>query len=65
MNRNAQGTWLQGQEPEAPVETDPDQASATIKLPEVTPTWNDSTVYIQRIHEALVAKGWGWGRGPI
>ena len=52
--------WLQGELSE----TDAEQETVTIKLPEGTPNWNDSTVYLQRIHDALVAKGWGT-HGPI
>ena len=64
--------WLEGKlesrRPETPAHpADPDGAdeanAATIPLPEGTPTWNDSTIFLQRIHEALVTKG--WGTGPI
>lgn len=62
MNWNTRGTWLHGDDPETEAELEP----VTINLPGEMPDWNDSTVYIQQIHEALVAKGWGgWGRGPI
>ena len=64
MNRNAHGTWLQNDEPGA----EAGQESVTIRLPDLgpheTPTWNDSTVYIQRIHDALVSKGWA-STGPM
>lgn len=52
--------WLRGEQVEAEDNVEPAQA-ATIKLPEGTPVWNDSTVFIQRIHDALVAKGWDSG----
>lgn len=59
MNRNAHGTWLQGELPEASPEPQADEV--TIRLPEGTLVWSDTTAYIQRIHEVLVAKGWGNG----
>jgi hypothetical protein len=62
MNWNAHGTWLEGEEPET--EPTQDEAhSATLRLPEGTPSWTSSTIYLQRIHDALVAKG--WGTGPV
>lgn len=59
MNWQTRGTWLQGEHLEAETENE----SVTIQLPDETPDWNDSTVYVEQIHEALVARG--WGRGPI
>ena len=72
MNRNAHGEWLEGRlesrRPETPAKPDgADEANtanaATIRLPEGTPNWNDSTIFLQRIHQALITKG--WGTGPI
>jgi hypothetical protein len=42
---------------------DKDQAPVTIKLPDDVDTWDDSTIYLERIHDMLAGKG--WGRGPI
>jgi len=54
--------WLEGERPETAA--DPDEANAaTVRLPEGTPEWNNSTIFLQRIHDALVARG--WGTGPI
>jgi len=62
MNGNAHGMWLEGERPETAA--DPDEANAaTVRLPEGTPEWNNSTIFLQRIHDALVARG--WGTGPI
>lgn len=59
MNWNTNGTWLEGEHPEA----ETGQASVTFSLPDDTQAWNDSTVDLQRIHDVLATQG--WGRGPI
>lgn len=64
MNRNAHGVWLEGERPDpgtGPDPADSEAATATIRLPEGTPDWNNSTIFLERIHDALVANGWGLG----
>jgi hypothetical protein len=63
MNWQTRGTWLQGEHPEPETETDTEHELVRIQLPDGTPDWDDSTVYLEQLHEALVAKC--WGRGPI
>jgi hypothetical protein len=56
MDSDARGERRPGGQPETT--PDEDRAETTIKLPEA---WSTSTVLIQRIHDALVAKRWGSG----
>ncbi|GIH06662.1 hypothetical protein Rhe02_47290 [Rhizocola hellebori] len=65
-HRYARGMWLRG-EPERRDDDAKEAVGAEARPTEVvkpSPSWNDSTMCIQMLRDALVARGWGEGEVP-
>ncbi len=65
-HRYDRGLWLRGeQQGRDESGTDADEVSARpAETMKPSPSWNSSTVCIQTLRDALVAKGWGKGEVP-